>query len=116
MYLKGQHDTHTHTPKTLVNLEIVCTRNQLEIKKAAEHRQELQKQMENTRKKLEAQTEIQKQQTQGGAREARAPLGRRRRRRLVVFIISVCASSFFLVFSICFCSSWRCSAAFLISS
>ena len=48
------------------------------------------------RKNNEKQAEIQNQQSQRGAREARAPLGRRRRRRLVVFIISVCFSLFFL--------------------
>ena len=49
--IKGQHDTHTHTPETLVNLEIGFTRNQLEIKKATERRRDRQKALENIRKK-----------------------------------------------------------------
>ena len=48
--LKDQHDTSTHTPKTLVNLEIGSTRDQLEIKKPAEHRQDLQKQRESLKR------------------------------------------------------------------
>ena len=67
------HCTRRNLLRRSADLEIGCTRNQLEIKKAAEHREELQKQMENTR--LEAQTEIQKQQNEtnprGRARSAR---------------------------------------------
>ena len=52
------------------------------------------KMSKNGRQKKENITEIIKTTTQWGAREARAPLGRRRRRRLVVFIISVRFSFF----------------------
>ena len=116
VYINCQHDTHTHTPSTLVNLEIGCRRNQLEIKKAAEHRQELQKQKgkhtENTRSayRNNKTTRRRLRQRPKGARAGRAPPW------VCCFCISVCASSSFLVYSLCFCSSWRCSAAFLISS
>ena len=74
--LNVQHGTHTHAPKTLV---IACTRNQLDIGKEAEHRQDQQEQRESTRGKLEAQAEAQKQLPQGGGRKARAPSGSCRR-------------------------------------
>ena len=46
-------------------------------------------------KSSEKQSGIQKQQTQGGGREAPAPLGCHRRRHFVVFIISDCFSDDF---------------------
>ena len=56
---------------------------------------------------LSLKNELAHNKAQRGAREARAPLGRRRRWSLVVFIISACFSLFFLSNFLDFGWAWQ---------